>query len=165
MSRAEVVAEAIAQARRAGCQQGIEAAANEFDGACRHDLDCNEVARIIRALDPDAVLGPSSPSAAGGLKTLLFVQRGEGRPKCQHRLAPGQPWTSMRNALATPGYTTGGYLAWEWSVKAAQSADRWWLVECENAEAGRTLIAEEGNDLPFYSVDGRILASGGQSDD
>lgn len=56
---------------------------------------------------------------------------------------------------------------------AASATEHWWLVECENAEAGRVIIATkgakpgvlievraEGFDGEPLSV-GRILASGG----
>jgi hypothetical protein len=45
-------------------------------------------------------------------------------------------------------------------------ADRWWLVEASNAEAGRILIADSLSAEPLYvggsGCDGRILESGGR---
>lgn len=61
----KLIAVEVARARRDGCRQGIEAAARVADD-CYQDGVYEEAVARIRALDPDAVLSPSSPSAAGG---------------------------------------------------------------------------------------------------
>ena len=77
------------------------------------------------------------------MRTLLFVQTGDGRPKCVR----------------------------SWAVEPASEVVfdrvrhyRWWLVECENAEAGRELILlnVSGPWTHAVNVPGRILASGGK---
>jgi len=42
------------------------------------------------------------------------------------------------------------------------AADRWWLVECENAQAGRVIIEHAGKPVLPHPLAGRILASGGK---
>lgn len=75
------------------------------------------------------------------MKVLLFVQNGDARPKCV-----------LHDVVERHG-------AWclSWRARDRQAAaDRWWLVECENAEAGRDVIAG----APVFG--GRIIASGGR---
>lgn len=84
------------------------------------------------------------------MKVLLFVQAGNARPKCASRETPcrvnGEWWYSRR------------------ASEAKAAADRWWLVECANAEDGRAVIAamvEYGGGVGEGGL-GRILASGGR---
>lgn len=116
--------------------------------------------------------------AAAKSRVMLFVQTGAGRPKCVARLAAGLRTDYYAEAV----HFKNGMVAWPLARQSWSSAvaDRWWLVECENAEAGRALIAAKRSwrgDLLDKSgpvlvalpsgqlTEGRILASGGQSDD
>ena len=107
-------------------------------------------------------------------RVLLFTQTGGGRPKyvgrayCErmfdhrgqerwlvHKDADGERWFSNPSVKRETNF-----------------ADRWWLVECDNAEAGRTLILRSqrvgGEDEWTKAIDahepvaGRVLASGGR---
>lgn len=111
-------------------------------------------------------------------RVLLFVQGpDDARPKCAGGTSvdPYGPLSFHGGPLTK---LAGG--RWGSSVQAIaqRRAARWWLVECENADAGRAIIAERGNmngqmesDLrgecegPAYDnrypEAGRILASGG----
>ena len=98
------------------------------------------------------------------MRVLLFVQTGDGRPK---RFKDFTPW--QRDDPKWLG------VAKDYADGVA--CDRWWLVECENAEAGRTLIAltelaqaarryagAKRTDPVMFSGQvpaGRVLASGG----
>ena len=86
-------------------------------------------------------------------KVLLFVQTGDARPKCVYRLLANLPWDALAEAIgdARDDGARGDTLA-----ELAARADRWWLVECENADEGRTIIGCCPLD------DHRILASGGR---
>lgn len=75
-------------------------------------------------------------------RALLFVQNGTAKPKV---LATGARNEAAARLAAEPH---GRYF------------DRWWLVECENAEAGRRIIA--GIQSAPGGDEGRILASGGR---
>lgn len=103
-------------------------------------------------------------------RVMLFVQTGEARPKCVGRVGPlGEvPWTlcpaGVKASQAEHGLSHN-------QQHAIDSADRWWLVECENAEDGRFVIEcdrEVGGVLrDHYASDGeriygRVLASGGK---
>jgi len=89
-------------------------------------------------------------------RVLLFVQTGDGRPKC-----------FSSHGVNRSLYTDGWRLS-ESALTAQGAADRWWLVECENAEAGRRVIDGEPHnyvmDNGVYATEpwGRILASGGK---
>jgi hypothetical protein len=108
-------------------------------------------------------------------RVLLFTRKVGGQPKCAWRCSRGVIRTSafvecvaaLRDGLSVlhgPGEV------------AAAVAYEWWLVECENADAGRACIAlakasgwlrTEFNDDAFVDggtveVRGRILASGGR---
>ncbi len=77
------------------------------------------------------------------MKVLLFVQSGNARPKCAKSFggrahSAMQYFARVRERLGSEG-----------------QPDRAWLVECENAEAGRDAIAG----APVFG--GRILAIGG----
>lgn len=106
------------------------------------------------------------------MKVLLFVQNGDARPKS---------YASVSRYAIHPSYPRLGDTRWCVTGKPAQralsAADRWWLVECENAENGRRVI--EDARLGLGNVDdaiaagpgslagprvGRILASGGHND-
>jgi hypothetical protein len=70
----------------------------------------------------------------------LFVQVDGAWAKFEGILGPLGliPWQRCPAALKTH---LGEYGVTSGQQAAVESADRWWLVECENAEAGRTLIA------------------------
>jgi hypothetical protein len=81
-------------------------------------------------------------------RVLLFVQTGDGRPKCVGRYSEGLTARQCEHRSA---------------------ADRWWLVECENADAGRKVIAfveslpaDKRHTAECYDW-GHILASGGKA--
>ncbi len=78
------------------------------------------------------------------MKVLLFVQTGDTRPKCVKRFPP-----VLRHIKS-------GWEEWSVEYSKTATADRWWLVECENADEGRTIIGCCPLD------DHRILASGGR---
>lgn len=110
------------------------------------------------------------------MKVLLFVQRGDARPKCEYTLPRSLAWESLAEAIGDADQTADPPTV----ASIAASADRWLLVECKNAEAGRTLIylretisaahrymgsknPEQGTAAVCGSVPtGRILASGGK---
>lgn len=95
------------------------------------------------------------------MKVLLFVQSGEGRPKCVKQFGGRMAWARQyfsKIRFGEPGQPSQG-----------------WLVECENAGAGRRLIEatiKRGSPVEFVKptgvrggevmgrVVGRILASG-----
>lgn len=99
------------------------------------------------------------------MKVLLFVQTGDERPKCVGSgswLARTGPFMECVQAIRDGRDVLQSQQEWR-----AANADRWWLVECENADAGRLIIAcsrgecdsPEGCVCKNY---GRILASGGR---
>lgn len=104
------------------------------------------------------------------MKVLLFVQTGDARPKAlttpnEYARRPdclaGQLRAWAGKSAEFVRATNGGAFA------AAFSSDHWWLVECENAEAGRgTILAVETAAIgEAFTTDfplGRILASGGK---
>ena len=85
-------------------------------------------------------------------RVLLFVQNvwPLGRPKCVHRFPP------------VFRYIKGGWEEWAVEYSKTKGVDRWWLVECENAEAGRHIIAARQSGTKLHEHDGRILISGGR---
>lgn len=87
------------------------------------------------------------------MKVLLFVQSGDARPKVAY-----SNQASLRY-MATCSQRT-------LNAVYAPLKSRWWLVECENAEAGRTIIANHAAVVRGDGVSllrgGRILASGGR---
>lgn len=106
---------------------------------------------------------------------LLFVQTGDGRPKCAGRPASGGSLVSMGYASRRT-YTKAieGWWLSPGKQNATKHADRWWLVECENADAGRACIAAHNNpgsgklrdvliQAKGYLSGGRILATGGRA--
>mgnify|MGYP001267518018 CR=1 FL=1 len=80
-------------------------------------------------------------------RVLLFVQTGDEQPKCMRAwdgdpdMIGAHPWHDWRAAWI------------EWLLQ-----HRWWLVECENAEAGRLLIQESLCNKKVM-VRGRIFAA------
>lgn len=102
-------------------------------------------------------------------RKLLFTQTGDERPKCVGRTGPlGEvPWARCPAGLKAASAEYG--LSSE-QQRAVESADRWWLVECESAEAGRALIAAGSNVAPWIRgvprvgiPEGSVLASGGKA--
>lgn len=99
------------------------------------------------------------------MKVLLFVD-GPNGPKCAGVVASGERfalWPNMARHHNLCGW-------WLTAVQAEKvQAGRWWLVECENAEAGRRVICSHD----YYGATcqrcgcnmtvnyGRILAQGG----
>lgn len=95
------------------------------------------------------------------MKTLLFTQTGDARPKCLGSVAIGGPRGEK--------YIDSGdscYLS-DYQSFLLGTADRWWLVECENAEAGRIVIADvaarDAGEYVMGITPGRILARGGRA--
>jgi hypothetical protein len=100
-------------------------------------------------------------------RVLLFVQTSDGRPKCEYRMPAWMPWEPLAFSIPRGSGQLPSAVA-ALACTAARRADRWWLVECENAEAGRALIADAAlgydSEHPMRSGHaGRILASGGRS--
>lgn len=104
------------------------------------------------------------------MKVLLFVQTGDARPKAlttpneysrRPQCLAGQLRAWSGKSVQTVHATNGGAFA------QAFAADRWWLVECENAKAGRHCISGGCEPYRCHRADGpmscRILASGGRS--
>lgn len=95
-------------------------------------------------------------------RVLLFVGGPKGRPvyRCIARVREQMTMQQIHP----------GYWVWWWRHDEAQHQG-WWLVECENAEAGRAAIGFQSigghTSRYFYSarlgrnVKGRVLASGG----
>lgn len=111
------------------------------------------------------------------MKVLLFCQTGDARPKCVGRsCGPLGYWArrpvgkDLREDPAAmvfvPG--VGNYGGTNHMRVEKHRADRWWLVECKNAEHGREVIActEQTCEHQHYGQcvddEGRILASGGK---
>lgn len=83
------------------------------------------------------------------MKVLLFVQTGDARPKC---------YAGVCDAARGRGWIEGDGSGFVFTARAAlakAAADRWWLVECANADLGRMAITTQTEQF------GRILASGG----
>jgi len=79
------------------------------------------------------------------VRTLLFVQNGDGRPKC------------VPCSLEDRAFT----LRWMCPPAALLiGCDCWWLVECENADDGRNTIWEHEHGIAEHHFS--ILASGGR---
>lgn len=85
------------------------------------------------------------------MKVLLFVSSGDARPKVAY-----SNQASLRY-MATCSQRT-------LNAVYAPLKSRWWLVECENAEAGRAIIHDSAKWERGTSecAIGRILASGGR---
>ena len=110
-------------------------------------------------------------------RVLLFVQTGDGRPKCVGKLASPGTVGSLGPQTASLYEHAFGYWISPGKQGDRDRADRWWLVECENAEAGRAMIGaavrSRGDRINPGTVvwaaaphggryEGRILASGGK---
>lgn len=103
------------------------------------------------------------------MKVLLFVQTGDARPKVFTRYARGYSGLFARNVEFARQHPETNISR---PLRACANADRWWLVECENADEGRRVItglchsmdcALLRDDSHEASCDcGRILASGGK---
>jgi hypothetical protein len=93
-------------------------------------------------------------------RVLLFVQSGDARPTCRGE------WCRQPSTYAN--LHTGAPSGTKKQRTAKRAADRWWLVECMDADAGRAIIAENCGSDPVavrmgpHVVTGRILASGGR---
>lgn len=87
------------------------------------------------------------------MRTLLFVQDGERKP------------VVVREKLLR--YANGAVMWGPRMTFAKERADRWWLIECDNAEAGRWTLLKLGKArgplFPTSFREGRIIASGGKS--
>lgn len=86
------------------------------------------------------------------MRVLLFVQDGNARPTC----VTARSLNRIR--------VNGEWFLTEQEAWRQKWADRWWLVECENADAGRFMIdpAWTGGRCSWPPPQGRILASGGR---
>ena len=107
------------------------------------------------------------------MRVLLFCQTGDGRPKY---IGPayGPDDTHHRATIVRIDEAVGRGMghnnlwATERVLSALRAADRWWLVECENAEAGRayllaTVPGDLGQTIGYSLPSGvRILAQGGK---
>jgi hypothetical protein len=109
-------------------------------------------------------------------RVLLFVQDGDGRPKCVGRPREWFPALLLPRYqdLRTPKERVEDFERSGWTIPANGAqyrctarqklkrlmADRWWLVECLDAKHGRAVLAGSRSlDSPAL---GRILASGGK---
>lgn len=101
------------------------------------------------------------------MKVLLFVQTGDARPKSAGSIAQGGPIGAKFIDRGNSCYLS------DYQSFMLGTADRWWLVECENAAGGRLVIrASQDPDYAtsnaakaywrFNGAVGRILASGGK---
>jgi hypothetical protein len=95
-------------------------------------------------------------------RALLFVQSGDARAKCVRRYAPAHEYTRKPERFASHLETFSEIKPMPYrDLRLAYEADRWWLVECCNADEGRFIIggAPSGK-VRKGLVPGRILASG-----
>ena len=104
------------------------------------------------------------------MKMLLMVERG-GRVVCA-----GRAWTAGFSPSGRERHNLGGTKMYGTArMTSSMSANRWWLVEAESADAARELIEVAklglGESVMHLSarpgdteleVTGRILASGGK---
>ena len=101
------------------------------------------------------------------MRVLLFVQNeGDKRPRRLRCKVSRRRWSAgCFTGSSASGVPFHGFYVHKASRGAVARADRWWLVECENAEAGRALIALAEFDSPenVAAPKGRILASGGRA--
>jgi hypothetical protein len=99
-------------------------------------------------------------------RVMLFVQTGSGRPK----MVPTPGWLGegdTQHVREMAASKPGPKCRQVW-IRALGAADRWWLVECENADKGRYAI------IDYHHADwckthtsrtspyGRVIASGGE---
>jgi len=105
-------------------------------------------------------------------RVLLFVQTGDGRPKCCRSTVVSSLYLQPEHGDPRQWFNCTGrwWVSQEWWNKHGRNADRWWLVECENAAQGRVIIETVRRANLVGDVDGiiaresaaRILASGGK---
>lgn len=83
------------------------------------------------------------------MRVLLMTQTGSERPKVTHSPPDYYGPTELRFWLSEFVILMQGERAiwWKKYQKAAKDADRWWLVECANADAGRAIIASHDGSL------------------
>lgn len=104
------------------------------------------------------------------MRVRLFVQDGESLPKCvgsettRHSEHSEIVWVNNPPPLRS----RRAVLLSEEALVARDEADRWWLVECANAKAGRgTILALQAAKVgEAFTCDfqlGHILASGGRA--
>ena len=116
----------------------------------RMRYDVNTIAGEMRAV---LAAPPSTAATKDGTmkRVVLFVQTGDEKPTSY----------AMTEALVTKEWIEGdgsGFVDSHLTLAAKNGADRWWLVECLDAEHGRAVIAGSRTlDSPEM---GRILASG-----
>ena len=99
-------------------------------------------------------------------RVLLFVVPAFG----EHVLCCGEASADRKRRGIAVGSEDDSARDWFVTLRARRmkdAADRWWLVECENAEAGRAIIANAAkfdSDPTLKNLRGlgRILASGGK---
>lgn len=107
------------------------------------------------------------------MKVMLFTQRGDERPKCVARYVTARYADRFAEAVRVAVRHIDNIDASK-PIIAAALADHWWLIEAENAEDGRKVIAHnDGRACPEFSARfkecpvtceaGRILASGGRT--
>jgi len=100
-------------------------------------------------------------------RILVMVQTGEGRPKCVGEASADYRRFGM--PLGSGEDRTRDWLVTMRALDAALRADRWWLVEAENAKHARALIGFKsiglhGGHIALGSEvrGGRVIASGGK---
>lgn len=100
-------------------------------------------------------------------RVLLFTQQGSERPKAA--IAPAEwaehPKRVAAHMAAWRGRDPSRVPPFRTSLQRVLCANRWWLCECENADAGREIIEESRRrdaGASYYEIGnlGRILASG-----
>jgi len=94
-------------------------------------------------------------------RVLLFVQNGNARPKRIATLTRARA-IFYRDVGQEPDADESLLMLTGIQSAIQQAADRWWLVECENAQAGRVIIEHAGKPVLPHPLAGRILASGGK---
>lgn len=108
------------------------------------------------------------------MKARLFVQSGDGWPKCVGLLLGPRSYGSMGSLRRGYEHVASGCWLSPGKRGVRDAADRWWIVDCHSAATGREVIAdvERGKAIErrvdgFHrgpaSWGGRILASGGRS--
>lgn len=96
-------------------------------------------------------------------RVLLFTLTGSERPKMAMSYGKPKQFERIPEAMRQYGIE---------QQALALKADRWWLVECESADAGRAAIAglawdfkkrqPANGDGQEIVIAGRVLASGGK---
>ena len=98
---------------------------------------------------------------AGMSRVLLMVDLGDGKVRCVSRTVGFDPAEILQGE---EWLGDSGFYVWWTAHREATIADRWWLVEAETADDGRTVILQERvlPPLGLKSTLGRILAQGGR---